>query len=111
MASGAWGRTPVRFWARPRVPLVAGEVADPLEDAVILADAQSGMGIPIDVRGYTFVNPDLTVAFGRPPEKGWVGLDIRSMAGEGGAGLAQSLLYDARGLFGGCSQSLVVAPS
>ncbi|MEZ4319271.1 MAG: thioesterase family protein [Myxococcota bacterium] len=110
VASGAFGTTPVRFWARPRVPLVAGEPTSPVEDAVILADAQSGMGLPLPPDRFTFVNPDLTVAFAREPEKGWMGLDIRSMSGGLGSGLSQSLLSDARGLFGGCSQSLVIAP-
>jgi hypothetical protein len=45
---GAWGVTPVGFWTRPRLPLIAGEQTSPLEALMLLADAQSGMGVPLD---------------------------------------------------------------
>ncbi len=106
---GAFGTTPVQFWARPIVALVAGEETLPEERAVTLADAQSGMGLPLPPAEYTFVNPDLHVGFARAPRGEWVGLDIRSIAGPLGAGLSQSLLRDEDGLFGGSSQSLVTA--
>ena len=109
-AGGAFGATPVQFWARPLVPLVAGRASLPEERAVILSDAQSGMGVPLSPFEFTFANPDLTVAFARPPAGEWIGLDIRSIAGPAGAGLAQSLLRDASGVFGGASQSLLTAP-
>lgn len=107
---GAWGTTPIGFWARPRIPLVAGQPTSPVEALVTLADAQSGMGVPVDPDHYTFLNPDLTVYLERPPAPGWTGFDIRAVAGPMGAGLAESALRDARGMLGRSAQSLVVVP-
>lgn len=109
LAHGQWGSTPIGFWGRPRVPLVAGEQTLPEEAVVVLADAQSGMGVPLDPRRYTFLNPDLTVYFERPPAKGWTGFDVRSGAGPMGTGLSESALRDRQGLLGRSAQALVVA--
>lgn len=105
-----WGTTPARFWGCPRIALVDGEPTAPEEAVVILADAESGMGPPVDPMRYTYANPDLTVYFARRPEPGMVGLDIRSMAGDAGVGLSEARLRDARGIFGRSAQSLVIAP-
>jgi hypothetical protein len=109
VAAGTWGRTPVGFWARPRVPLVAGRPTSAIEQVVIIADAQSGMGVPLDPARYTFVNPDLTVYLEREPVGGWLGFDIRSTASTDGTGLSQSAIRDRRGLMGRSAQSLLVA--
>jgi hypothetical protein len=109
VAYGAWGKTPVGFWARPVVPLVAGRASSPLERLVILADAQSGMGPPLDPLVYSYLNPDLALYLERPPEDGWLGFDIRSVVGPDGAGLSQSALRDRRGGFGRSLQTLVIA--
>ncbi len=106
---GTWGTTPIGFWGRPRVPLVAGRATLPEETVLLLADAQSGMGVPLDPLLWSFVNPDLTVYFARPPTPGWVGFDVRSVAGPEGAGLAESQLRDTAGVFGRSAQALVIA--
>lgn len=109
IAHGTWGATPVGFWSRPRIPLIGGQTTSPLEQLMILADAQSGMGVPLDVERYTFINPDLTVFFERAPAEGWLGFDIRSTANAEGAGLAQSAVRDVQGLVARSAQCLVVA--
>lgn len=109
-AQGAWGRTPVGFWARPVVDLVEGTPTTPTEAIVLLADAQSGMGVPHDPLAYTFVNPDLHVFFERDPTPGWFGFDIRATAGPQGTGLAQSAVRDAEGLVARSIQTLLVRP-
>jgi hypothetical protein len=108
VAHGEWGRTPVGFWARPRIALVAGEPRSPLESLMLLADAQSGMGVPLDPTRYTFLNPDLTVYLERIPVDGWLGFDIRSTANHEGSGLAQSAIRDRQGLVARSAQSLIV---
>lgn len=105
-----WGTTPIRCWARTLVDLVDDEPPTPEEMAVVLADAESGMGPPLDIRGHTFVNPDLTVYFARRPALGWVGLHITSRADGAGVGLSESELRDAAGPFGRSAQALVVNP-
>jgi len=59
-------------------------------------------------RRWTYVNPDLTVYFARRPKAGWLGLDIRSFAGDLGGGLSEARLRDETGVFGRSIQSLVV---
>lgn len=105
-----WGTTPIRCWARPRVPLIAGIETTPEEAVVIMADAESGMGPPVDPHTFSYANPDLTVYFGRRPRAGWVGLDIRSRADGVGIGLSESSLRDEDGVFGRSAQSLILAP-
>jgi hypothetical protein len=108
VVEGAWGSTPITVWARTIVGLVDGEPITPLENLFVLADAESGIGPPLDVRKFTFVNPDLDVHIARAPEGEWLGMQVRSWAGGAGAGIAASILFDARGLVGRASQSLVI---
>ena len=108
-ARGVWGDRDVVVWARPTVDLVEGEPLDPAERVLILVDAESGICPPLDPTRHTFVNPDLTVYFERPLEGEWVGLAARSAAHAHGVGIAESLLFDARGAVGRGAQSLVVA--
>ncbi len=109
-AHGAWGRTPIGIWTRPSVALVEGRPWTPRERVVALADAQSGMGVPLDPQEWSFVNPDLSVFFERDPVGDWVGFDVRSTANVHGSGLSQSELRDAMGTFGRSAQTLVVTP-
>lgn len=110
LARGTWGATPVSFWVRPKIPLIAGRQTTPLEALVVLADAQSGMGPPLDPSRFTFVNPDLSVALERDIVAGWLGFEVRSTAAAQGAGLAQSEVRDAAGTCARTSQSLVITP-
>ncbi len=109
IAHGTWGSTPIGMWARCVVPLVAGRETTPLERLLILADAQSGMGVPLDPRAYTFVNPDLSVLIEREPTSDWLGFGVRSSAGPDGTGLSESAIRDRHGSVGRSGQLLVVA--
>ena len=75
---------------------------------MILADAESGIGPPLDPHAFGLVNPDLTVCFARLPEGEWIGLRVASYASEDGIGLAESALFDQRGVFGRAAQSLLI---
>ena len=109
IAHGSWGSTPIGMWARCVVPLVSGRETTPLERLLILADAQSGMGVPLDPRDYTFVNPDLSVLITREPASDWLGFDVRSSASPDGTGLSESAIRDQQGAVGRSGQLLVVA--
>ncbi|MFT4975863.1 MAG: hypothetical protein ACI8S6_001756 [Myxococcota bacterium] len=109
VAVGVWGGGQVGVWARTETVLVEGQVTSPLEQLMIIADAQSGMGMPLDPDHFTFVNPDLTVYFERDPVGGWLGFDVRSVANGHGSGLSQSAIRDGDGLVARSAQSLVVA--
>lgn len=108
VAHGAWGRTPVGFWTRPRVPLVGGRESTAVERLVTLADAQSGMGVPLDPGRWSFINPDMNVYFERDPAGDWLGFDIRSTTSAHGSGLAQSEVRDLHGVVARSIQTLVV---
>jgi len=103
-----WGTTPVQVWGRLRVPLVEGRTSTALERVVPLADAQSGMGPPLDPLRYNYANPDLAVFLDRMPQGDWIGFDIRSSAQPGGIGLSQALIRDPVGAIGRCAQALVI---
>jgi hypothetical protein len=107
---GTWAKGPVDAWMRPLFPLVRGEPTSACERVLILADAESGVCPPLEPDRWTFLNPDLTVYFGREPRGEWVGLQIVSEAHADGTGLAQSALSDLEGPFGRAAQSLVVGP-
>ncbi len=108
VAHGAWGKTPVGFWIRPRLPLVLGDALKPIERLMLAADAQSGMGVPLDPKVHTFINPDLCAYQERDAVGEWLGFDIRSGAGPDGVGLAQSAVRDVVGEFARTAQSLLV---
>jgi len=110
IARGTWAKGPVDAWMRPLFPLVRGEPTSACERVLILADAESGVCPPLEPDRWSFLNPDLTVYFGREPRGQWIGLEIVSEAHADGTGLAQSALSDLEGPFGRASQSLVVAP-
>lgn len=110
LARGTFGQGAMALWMRMRVPLLPGEVPSPLVRVVTAADSGNGVSVALDVRRFTFVNPDLTVYLHRPLEGEWVGLDARTTPDPAGAGLADTLLHDAEGPIGRALQSLVVAP-
>ena len=110
IARGTWAKGPVDAWMRPLFPLVRGEPTSACERVLILADAESGVCPPLAPDRWTFLNPDLTVYFGREPRGEWLGLEITSEAHADGTGLAQSALSDLEGPFGRAAQGLVVAP-
>jgi hypothetical protein len=110
VARGTWANGPVDGWMRPLFPLVRGEPTSPCERVLILVDAESGVCPPVHPDRWSFLNPDLTVYFGREPRGEWLGLQIVSEAHADGTGLAQSALCDLDGPFGRAAQSLVVGP-
>lgn len=110
VAHGTWGSTPVGMWTRPKVPLVRGEPTSALARLVTLADAQSGMGVPLDPMQWSFINPDLGIYFERDPVGPWIGFDIRSSASTHGSGLCQSGVRDLHGGVARSAQTVVVQP-
>lgn len=105
---GHFGDNDVAVWMRQRFPLVRGEQPSGLQRVVLLADAESGICNPLDVRRYTFVNPDLTVLLDREPLGEWLCFDALSTASPLGVGLAQAAVHDRHGPVGRSAQTLVV---
>lgn len=108
-AAGSFGQGPTQAWMRMRVPLLEGSAPTPLERVLCAADSGNGVSLVLDVRRFTFVNPDLTVALWRLPVGEWICLDARTSVGGHGLGLADTLLWDEQGPIGRGAQTLLVA--
>jgi hypothetical protein len=101
---------PATVWTRVRVPLVAGEEITPLQRLLVMADAASGVSAALDWSTWSFVNVDLGIHMVRPPAGEWMAMDARTVIGPTGMGLCTSTLFDAGGLVGSSTQSLLVSP-
>ena len=85
-----------------------GRGAEPYQRAAVAADSGNGISAALDFAKYLFVNCDLTINFFRRPVGEWICLQSRSLFGGNGCGMAESALYDERGLIGRATQSLAV---
>jgi hypothetical protein len=101
---------PATAWARPRLDLVAGHELTPLERVLTVADSGNGVGAPLDVREWTFVNSDLTVLLHRHPVGDWICLEAETTIDPDGVGCAHTRLSDETGALGHGLQTLVVGP-
>lgn len=99
---------PGRAWIRPRVPIVEGERASPLQNLMIGADSANGLAAPLDVREWLFVNTELTVHLHRDPVAGWAGVDAATVVGPTGVGTVSATLFDAEGHLGRVAQALTI---
>ena len=106
--SGIFGRGPATAWFRLRVPIVAGEQPTALQRLAAAADFGNGISAILPWDRHVFINPDLTLYLERPPEGEWICLESRTLIPPGGIGVAESVLYDARGRVGRAIQALVV---
>jgi hypothetical protein len=68
---GRWKSRPAAAWMRLDVPMVEGEANTPLLQAVQAADFSSGVSQIVDMREWTFINPEISLYF-RPPEGEWI---------------------------------------
>lgn len=106
---GGWASLgPSRVWVRLAAPVTPDEVPSPLQRAAAAADFGNGVSAVVAMDEHLFINPDLTVYLERPPVGEWVCLDAATRLGTPGIGLAQSLLWDERGVIGRSLQSLVL---
>lgn len=118
---GFWKAVDVRFvsgmlgdpgrgtaWFRVVAPLADGLEMTPLARAAAAGDFGNGIGAPVLMGPYRYVNPDLTIDLHRLPVGDWVALTARSVAEPTGIGLATSVLADRQGVIGAALQSLYV---
>ena len=97
---------PAAAWMRLDVPMVEGESNTPLLHAVQAADFASGVGQIVDMREWTFINPEISLYFFRPPEGEWILIRSRTRAGADGAGLTMATLSDRKGAFAEVLQAM-----
>ncbi|MHB1584374.1 MAG: thioesterase family protein [Acidimicrobiales bacterium] len=103
---GSLGRSSV--WVRLAAAVVPGEEPSPLQRVAAAADFGNGVSAVVPMQEHVFINPDLTVYLERPAAGEWVCLEAVTRLGSPGIGLAQSLLWDERGVIGRALQSLVI---
>jgi Thioesterase-like superfamily len=109
MTRGAFGKPgPATAWTRMRYPLVPDEQPGPLERVLIVADSGNGLSGTLDITGWYFINPELTVHLHREAAGEWVLIDARTTISAGGAGLATTTLCDQHGPIGTGAQSLLI---
>ena len=101
---------PAAAWTRPLCALVEGEPMTPLEHLLVMTDASSGLSSALDWSTTSFANVDLVVALRRPPRGEWLATDAATHLGGTGTAQCFAALYDADGLVGRSSQSLLVEP-
>jgi hypothetical protein len=107
---GGFGGGPGTAWFRLTSPLVGGEEATPTQRLAAAADFGAGLSGTLPRERYLFINVDLTVYVEREPVGEWICLESATRIASGGIGLAESVLYDARGRVGRATQALLIAP-
>jgi len=88
---------PAAAWMRLDAPLVEGEPNTPLLQAVQAADFSSGVAQIVDMRDWTFINPEISLYFFRPPEGEWILIRATTRVGANGAGYAELTTAARRG--------------
>jgi acyl-CoA thioesterase len=96
-------------WARPRIPLLAGEPMHPLDRALVIADSANGVSSALNPREWLFIPPAITVTLHRYPEGDWVYLAATSTLAADGLGSTLGTLGDRDGQIGSVAQPLLVA--
>ena len=97
---------PAAAWMRLDAALVEGEANTPLLQAVQAADFSSGVAQIVDMRQWTFINPEISLYFFRDPEDDWILIRARTSVGERGAGLTMATLSDRQGPFAEVLQAM-----
>lgn len=100
-----------QVWARPRIPLVAGQELDPLDRVLVVADSANGVSSALSSRDWLFIPPAVTITLHRYPVGDWVLLAARSELAEDGLGSTSGILSDQSGSLGTVTQPLLVAPA
>jgi hypothetical protein len=101
---------PATVWARQAVPLVAGEEPTPLQRLALLADSGNGLSRVLEMKGWWFINTELTLHLHRQPAGEWLCVRARTLLDDQGSGLAETVLYDEDGRVGRGAQALMVGP-
>jgi acyl-coenzyme A thioesterase PaaI-like protein len=118
---GFWAAMDVRFvtgelgqpgpgtaWFRLTAPIAEDVQTTPLARVAAAADFGNGIGAPLPIDRFVFINPDLTVNLHRLPASEWVAIASSSVAQPAGLGLTRTALYDEQGRIGLATQSLFV---
>ena len=96
---GFWTSERKCLWARDTWALVEGEVPSPQVRAALASDLPNPLANS-GGQGLQFINADLTMFLGRPPESEWIGLEVTDHIGHDGVAIGSCRLYDTEGAIG-----------
>jgi hypothetical protein len=98
-------------WCRLRVPVVAGEPIPATSRAALSLDLVNLLGVDLDSRRATSINPDVSAHLPRGPVGEWVALTGNTYyAHEVAHGVPMAVVSDELGLFGVTSTSQLLDP-
>ena len=95
-------------WARPSLPLVAGEPVTPIVQLMCVADIANGVGAVLEPTDWRFLNTDLITHVHRLPRGEWIGVRADASIGPDGVGTTQGTLFDENGALGHTLQALLI---
>ena len=95
-------------WARPTLPLVAGETPTPVEHVMCVADIANGVGAVLEPTEWRFLNTDVVTHLHRRPVGEWIGVAADASIGPDGVGATAGTLFDEVGAIGHTLQALLV---
>lgn len=95
-------------WFRLKVGVMEGFETSPFVQLATLADMSNGNAQMLDPREWLYVNPDITLYAHRHPVDEWVGMRSYSHQHNTGIGLADTRVFDRRGLIGRINQAQIV---
>jgi hypothetical protein len=96
-------------WCRLRIPVVAGEPLHAASRAAAPLDLVNMMGVRLDKRRVTSINPDVTGHLCRGPVGEWVALTGHTYYSHGVAhGVSMAVMSDQAGVFGVTSTSQIL---
>jgi acyl-coenzyme A thioesterase PaaI-like protein len=99
------------IWCRLRVPVVAGEPTRVASRAAFPLDMVNLMGVRLDPRRASSINPDVTGHLSRGPVAEWVALTGHTYYSHDVAhGVSMATMSDAAGVFGVTSTSQILQP-
>jgi acyl-coenzyme A thioesterase PaaI-like protein len=99
---------PATAWARPLLPLLAGEEMTPEQRTLLLADSGSGLGAAVDLERWLAINVDLVVTFRRAPRTGWLCLRATTSIVPGEGAVTETEILDEQGPAARATQVLLV---
>lgn len=99
---------PAKVWARPRLPLVAGEEMSGWQRAMTLADSGSGISMVYSPTEHPAINTDVIVSLDRDPDGEWIGMDAETTVAARSGAMTRTELFDQHGSVGLATQSLLI---
>jgi hypothetical protein len=97
------------FWARLTTPIVPGSPITPLVRVAAAGDLVNTIGVQIDPRYITTINPDVTLNIVRPPTGEWIAVQgATTFQPSLGIGLSVAEVHDEQGLIGSATAAQLV---